>query len=209
MMKLYYSDVLSPRKACAVARYLDSPLEYIYVDLGKGEHRSANYLSLNPNGKVPTLDCGDYVLWEADAIMCYLAARSDSDLWPQDARQIEVMRWLSWNLQHFNPHVGTLYFEYIIKPRFKLGDIDPMAVAEAEIQFRRFASILDAHLAQRRWLVGDTLTVADFALAVCLPFADQAHIPLADFPAMQRWHQRLCELDAWRQPFPETETVMT
>lgn len=54
-MKLYYSDVLAPRKACAVARYFDAPTEYIYLDLGKGEHKSPEYLALNPNGKVPTL----------------------------------------------------------------------------------------------------------------------------------------------------------
>lgn len=144
------------------------------------------------------------VLWEADAIMCYLAARCDSDLWPQDNRQIEVMRWLSWNSQHFYPYGGALYFEHIIKPRFGLGEPDPESVEQAMKQFRQFAAVLDQHLAQRRWLVDDTLTVADFAVAVALPFADKAHIPLADFPAVERWHEQMNELDGWREPFPES-----
>jgi glutathione S-transferase len=209
MMKLYYADVLSPRKACAVARYLDTPVEYVYLDMARGEHRTPDYLALNPNGKVPTLVDGPLVLWEADAIMCHLAARCDSDLWPQDGRQIEVLRWLSWGTQHFSQHAGTLYFEYIIKPRFGLGEADSRRVEEAETHWRRFAAILDAHLQHRRWLVGDSLTVADFSVAVTLPEADRAHIPLADFPAVQRWHQRLYELDAWRQPFAETEPALT
>src|SRR5699024_5225474 len=113
-MQLYYDDVLSPRRACAVARHLESPVEFIRVELVKREHRTPDYLALTPNGKVPTLVDGDRVLWEADAIMCHLAARCDSDLWPQDGCQVEVMRWLSWNLQHFYPHAGALYFQYII-----------------------------------------------------------------------------------------------
>src|SRR5690348_17433424 len=83
-MKLYWSDVLKPRSACAVAKYLESPVEYVYLDLGRGEHRRPDYLALNPNGKVPTLVDGALALWEADAIMCHLAARCDSELWPQD-----------------------------------------------------------------------------------------------------------------------------
>lgn len=206
-MKLYWSDVLSPRKACAVARYLQSPLEYAYLDLGHGEHKSAEYLALNPNGKVPTLVDGSRVLWEADAIMCHLAARSDSELWPQDARQIEVLRWLSWNTQHFTAHAGTLYFEYIIKARFGIGAPDPAEVKRATGEWHRFAKVLNQHLHDRHWLVGDALTVADFAVAVTLPYAERAHIPLSEFPAIERWHARMNELDAWREPFPELATT--
>ncbi len=200
-MKLYYDDVLAPRRACAVARYLQSPVEFVRVDLGKGEHRTPEYLALNPNGKVPTLVDGDFVLWEADAIMVHLAARCDSDLWPQDRRQIEVVRWLSWNLQHFNPYTGTLYFEYIIRPRYGLGDPDKQAIEQATGNFRIFAAVLDAHLARHRWLAGETLTLADFSMASSLPFAEAAHIPLHEFSAIARWHEQLCELDAWRHPY--------
>lgn len=204
-MKLYYDDVLSPRRACAVARYLQSPVEFVHIELGKGEHRTPEYLALNPNGKVPVLVDGSRVLWEADAIMCHLAARCDSDLWPQDDRQIEVMRWLSWNLQHFYPHGGTLYFEYIIKPRYGLGETDAAAVQQATANFRTFAVVLDAHLTRHHWLIGDTLTIADFAVASPLPYAETAHIPLDEFPAIARWHEQLCEIDAWREPYPVTQ----
>lgn len=202
MMTLYYSDVLAPRRACAVAKYLQSPVHYVYLDLGRGEHRTPEYRALNPNRKVPTLVDGHRTLWEADAIMCHLAARSDSDLWPQDARQIEVVRWLSWNLQHFSAHAGALYFEHVIKPRFGLGAADALATQRAIADFRRHAAVLEAHLPGRRWLIGDTLTVADFALATALPDAERARIPLDEFPAIRRWHDRLTEVDAWREPFP-------
>ena len=206
-MKLYWSDVLAPRKVCAIAKYLESPVEYAYLDLGRGEHKTPHYLALNPNGKVPTLVDGSRTLWEADAIMCHLAARSDSDLWPQDARQIEVIRWFSWNMQHFTAHAGTLYFEHIVKARFGIGDPDPIEVEHATKEWRRYAAVLEQHLHDRQWLAGEAITVADFAVAVALPYAEPARIPLHDFPAIARWHDRLNELDAWREPFPVVSTV--
>jgi glutathione S-transferase len=202
MMKLYYNDTLSPRKACAVARYLRAPVEFICVDLTKGEHRSSDYLAINPNGKVPTLADGNRILWEADAIMCYLSEKVGSDLWPHDSRQIEIIRWFSWNAQHFTRHGGALYFEHIIRARFGLGDPDPAAVAEATGYFRRFAAVLNDHLEGRKWLVGDQPTVADFSVAVTLPYAGRASLPLDDFPGVRRWHDQLNAFEAWREPFP-------
>lgn len=201
-MKLYWSDVLSPRKVCAVAKYLQSPVDYVYLDLGRGEHKTPEYLALNPNGQVPTLVDGARTLWESAAIMCHLAARCDSALWPQDARQFDVLRWLSWDLARVYPCAGELYFQYIIKPRFRLGNADPDEVQRATDAWRRCAAILDNHLRSRRWLVGDSITVADFALGITLPYAERARIPLDKFPAVKRWHERLNELDAWREPFP-------
>lgn len=202
-MKLYYSDVLSPRKACAVAKYLKTPVEFVFLDLGKGEHLKPDYLAINPNGKVPTLIDGKRILWEANAIMCELAERAGSDLWPHDnRRQIEIIRWFSWDADHFSRYAGTLYFEHIVKARFSLGDPDPLVVEEALDQFRRFAAVLSEHLNGRRWLVGDAPTVADFAVAVTLPHADQARIPLDEFSEIRCWHDRLNELEAWREPFP-------
>ena len=201
-MKLYYSDVLAPRKACAVARHLNSPVDYIYLDLARGEHKQPDYLALNPNGKVPTLVDGERIVWESNAVMCHLAEKAGSDLWPKDARQIEVVRWLSWDASHFTQYAAALYFEHIIRPRFGLGDPDPAVVDEATRDFRRSATVLDDHLRGRSHLVGDALTVADFAVAVTLPYAETAKIPMGDFAEIQRWHARLNEIEAWREPFP-------
>lgn len=207
-MKLYYFDVLNPRKACAVARYLNSPVAFVRVDLGKGAHKTPDYLAINPNGKVPALQDGELKLWEANAIMCHLARKAKSDLWPRDEDgQIEITRWFSWGADHFNRHAGALYFEYIIKPRFDLGAPDDAAVEEAQGYVRACAAVLDGHLKGRKFLLGETLTVADFATAIALPYAAQARIPLTDFPNIMRWHDRLNDLPAWREPFSETEAV--
>ena len=201
-MKLYYAETLNPQKACVVAKYLNSPVEFVHVDLGKGENRTPEFLARNPNGKVPVLDTGGGSLWESNAIMCYLARIAGSDLWPRDDRQIEVLRWLSWDSNHFTRHAGTLYFEHIIKPAIGMGSADRAVVEEATGFFKRFAAVLDDHLKGHAYVVGDALTIADFAVGITLPYAEDARIPLADFLEIERWHRRLSELPAWREPFP-------
>ena len=203
-MKLFYMELLNPQKACAVAKYLNSPVEFIRVDLAKGEQKSPQFLAVNPNGKVPALEDGATKLWEADAIMCHLARAAGSDLWPSGQRQIDVIRWLSWNANHFSRHAGSLYFEHIIKPQFGIGAPDAAVVSEAIQSFKPFAGVLNDHLRGRKYLVDDTLSVADFAVGITLPYADKAQIPLDGFPEIARWHARLNELPAWREPFPRT-----
>jgi len=203
-MKLYYFESLNGRKACAVAKHLGSPVEHVRVDLGKGEQRAPGYLAINPNGKVPALVDGNLKLWEANAIMAHLARAAGSDLWPRDdERQIELTRWLSWDAWHFTRHGATLVFQHLVKPRFLGAEPDANAVEEAVGFFKQFAAVLNEHLRGRRYVLGDTLTIADFAMAAALPLADQAKIPVGGFTEIERWHDRLNELPAWREPFPK------
>jgi glutathione S-transferase len=202
-VKLYYSDVLAPRKTCALIKYLKLPVDFVYLRLQKGEHKKPEYLALNPNGKVPTLVDGDKVLWEADAILCHLANHAGSGLWPEGDLQAEVVSWFSWNSQHFIQSGGALYFEFVIKSRFNIGPPDTAAVEKATKSFRAQAGVLNDHLKDRKWLVGDQLSVADFSVAVTLPYAAKAEMPLDEFPEVRRWHDQLNALEAWREPFPQ------
>jgi len=68
-------------------------------------------------------------------------------------------------------------FEYIIKPRSGLGDVDPAAVKRATLEWLRFTTIPDRHLQDRRWLVGSGPTIADVAAASILPYAGRAPSP--------------------------------
>jgi glutathione S-transferase len=211
-MKLYYFETINGKKACAVAQYvaphLDSPIEFIRIDLSKGEHKSPQYLAINPNGKIPALQDGDVTLWESNAIMCHLARRAKSDLWPIDPqKQIEVMKWLCWNSEHFTRHAGTLYFNYMVKPKFGLGERDEKAVEEAINFVKPFCEVLDRHLDGRTFLLGDHLTVADFAVAVTVPYAAQIQLPVDGMENIARWASQLDEIPAWRDPFPAAKAA--
>src|SRR3984885_4948641 len=207
MMTPYYSDILSARRACAAVRYLNAPVEFVYIDLAKGDHRNPGYLAINPNGKVPTLVKGERITWEADAVICQLSDDMNADLWPHDARHTDIVRWFSWNAQHFTRAGGALYFENIVKRRFAIGPPDSVVVDEALGEFRRWAAVLDSHLADRTWLVGDSITDADFSVAMALPYADEARLPLGEFANVRRWHDQLNEIESWRKPFPARPTA--
>jgi glutathione S-transferase len=201
-MKLYYFESPNPRRACAVARHLGAPVEFVRVDVLKGEQRTPAFRALNPNGKVPVLVDGERVVWESAAIMVYLAEKAGSDLWPADERRIDVIRWIAWDLAHFSRHAGALVFENHVRAMAGLGQPDAAAVTEATGYFRQYAAVLDGHLKGRSHLVGDALTLADFAVAAALPLAAEAKLPLEDFPEIRRWHAGLERLPAWRNPFP-------
>ena len=79
---------------------------------------------------------------------------------------------------------------------------EPGGGAEAQGWFRKHAGVLDQHLHGRKWLLGDQMSIADFSVGVTLPYAASANMPLDEFPEVMRWHDRLSELEAWRDPFP-------
>lgn len=204
-MKLYYSDVLNPRRVCAFAKHIEAPVDYVWVELSKGEHLARSFRAMNPNARVPVLQDGDQTIWESDAIMVHLARKLGSDLWPECGQQVEVIRWLSWNQVHFQPYGGAFYFENIIKKKFGLGPPDEAVIAENTKPFQRAAKVLDAHLDGRETLVGDRWTIADFSVSSVLPFAEDAQLPLEAYPNIRAWRDRLAALPAWRDPYPARE----
>ncbi len=69
--------------------------------------------------------------------------------------------------------------------------------------FRKSARVLDQQLKGRKWLLGDGLRIADFSVAIALPYArKEPRMPLDEFPEIQRWHDQLNAFEAWRNPFP-------
>ena len=96
MIKLHVFP-LSPRafKVLAVAEYLGLDYESVFVDLGKGAHRTPEFAALNPNMRMPVMEDGDFVLWESGAIMQYLALKNpEAGLLPTEPRRLaDVTRW--------------------------------------------------------------------------------------------------------------------
>jgi len=201
-MKLYYNP-LSPnvRRARLTVAVLGIDVEEKLLDFSKGEHKSPEYLALNPNGAVPTLVDGDFVLTESRAIMQYLAAkRPESGLLPRDEQsRADVSRWQFWDAAHFSPQLGTLAFEKIIKGMMGMGEPDATKIQEALTNFRRFASVLEQRLNGKTYVVGNGLTIADLTLAASLMYAAQTEAPVSEFPNLQSWFSRITALDGWKK----------
>jgi glutathione S-transferase len=195
--KLYYTHNVNPRVAVAVARHLKSPVELIRYS-PMGEDREA-FLPLNPNSLAPLLVEDGKPLWEADAIALRLARLAGGDFWPDD-RAVEIMQWVSWSAHHFKVAGADLVWHNHTAVSWA-GPPDPAVVASVAKDFHRYATILDATLAGREWLVGDRLSYADFRVATALPYAERGQIPLDGYRNIVAWHDRLNGIDAWREPF--------
>jgi glutathione S-transferase len=203
-MKLYgFPPSPNTWKVRAVATQLGIPLDFELVDLTKP--RPAAYLALNPTGRAPTLVDGDFVLWESNAIMQYLASRSANSLWPNDARtRADIMRWESWQLAHWSKEgCEPLLFNRLVKKLFNLGPPDEAAVAKGTECFNREARVLDAHLASQPYLVGTAVTLADFSVAAPLFYAKEAELPIAPYSHLRDWFTRVSALPAWRDTAPQ------
>jgi glutathione S-transferase len=199
-MKLLFSRNPNPRLAVAVARYLDVQVEFEFAaPLAPGQ--AERYRLLNPNLALPILVSPGESLWEADAIACRLSRAVQSDFWRSGGDEPEMIRWLSWGKENFVRACDLVYFQRGTKQRYGLGPIDHEQIEEGLGQFRTAAGILEALLSDRRWLVGGSVSYADFRMATFLPFNDVAGLPLEDYTSVSRWYRQFEEIDAWRDPF--------
>jgi glutathione S-transferase len=204
-MKLYMHPA-SPnsRRVVMTAAILGIPLETAHVDLFTGAQRKPEYLAINPNGAVPTLKDGDFALSESNAITQYLASKKPGNtLWPNDpSTRADITRWQCWELAHWSPALRIYIFENMFKKLRGLGDPDPAELKKADEMFKRFATVLNNHLANRDYLVGDNLTLADISIASHLMYTQPARIPLDDYPNIKRWFARIEALPAWQESQP-------
>ncbi|NPD22087.1 glutathione S-transferase family protein [Corallococcus exiguus] len=204
-MKLYFHPLSgNSRRVLLVAAHLDIPLERIVVDLTTGKQREASYLGVNPNGRVPVLDDGGFVLWESRAIMVYLAEKTPGQtLLPTDAQgRADVNRWLFWCSAHMAPANTVLVLENFVKQRTGRGPPDPTEVARGEALFAQTAPVLDSHLAGRTWVTQERLTLADLSLAASFALAGPARLPLEGYANLRAWLGRVQQLEAWQRTAP-------
>lgn len=203
-MKLYcFPPSPNTRKVLTVAYHLGMAPETQIVNLPAGEQRTPDYRQINPNGMTPTLRDGDFVIWESNAIMQYLASKKPNSLWPDDARsRADISRWQFWDVAHWAPACSALMYEKLIKKRLGIGEPDAAAVKQGEEKFHRFAPVLDDHLQRRDYLVGNDVTLADISVACYLMYAEQCQLPIENYTNLQNWFARIEKLDAWRKAAP-------
>jgi len=185
----------------ALKNYLALDCELKPVDLGRGDQRAPEYVCLNPNRKIPTLEDDGIVLWESNAILFYMASkRPESGVWPSDLEgQAHVLRWLFWESAHWDAEsCGMVAYEKGSKDVLGLGPPDPAFIARGEQNFSRFAAVLNDSLKGKTWVLGNRLTLADFSIGGLLPSAERFELPVGRFPEICRWYEGLASLPAWR-----------
>ncbi len=200
-MKLYQFP-FSPncQKVVAVAYEVGIALESVPVNLFKGEARAPALVAKNPNGRVPILEDGDFVLWESNAMLAYLAAKADRiDLAPTDPRErADVDRWLGWHNAHFGPAIGKVAFERVAKKLGGLGPPDDELVKKGESEFTQVASVLDQSLGDKEYVCG-RMTIADLCMAPYAALTASCGLDFGPYPRAKAWVERMTARDSMKQ----------
>jgi glutathione S-transferase len=143
---------------------LDLAYERIDAGMAFGRNTEADYLGMNPNGRVPTLVDGDFVLWESNSVMRYLAMayRPDSPIYPQSPQiRAGVDRWLDWALSTVQPVDRPVFWAMVRTPPARRDMIAIQKDVDAEAKVWKIA---DERLATQRYFEGDAFTLADIAI---------------------------------------------
>jgi glutathione S-transferase len=158
------TNSVNVQKALWCLAELDIAYERIDAGMQFGHNNEPDYLAMNPNGRVPTLVDGDFVLWESNSIMRYLclAYGKGTPIYPDaPKRRAAVDRWLDWTLSTVQPVDRPVFWALIRTPPEKqdMAQIQKDADAEAPVW-----AIADRQLSTRRFMEGDAFTIADIAV---------------------------------------------
>lgn len=159
MLKFYYSPAPNPRKVALFLEESGLPYEAVPVDTRKGEQHRPDYLSINPNAKVPAIVEEDgRRVFDSSAILLYLAERTGKFLSAPELRG-DLLSWLMFTASGIGPYTG----QYVHFTRYAPEKL-PYAVERYEFEAWRHWRIIDRHLAGRNWMLGDDYTIVDMAV---------------------------------------------
>lgn len=184
MIDFYYVPGPNPDKVALFLEETGLPYAFRPVDTRRGEQFAPAFLAINPNAKLPAIVDGDTVVFDSNAILLYLAEKTGRFL-PADQAPArgELLSWLMFVATGIGPYSGqSVHFTHAAPDKL------PYAINRYQREVERHYAILDARLAERRFLLGDVYTIVDMALwgwARRLPYVLDRD-PWAQFPNVKR-----------------------
>jgi len=192
------SPSINVRKVLWLCAELDLPFEHEEWGAGFRSTHTPDFLTLNPNGMVPVIIDGDFVLWESNSIFRYLAARQERlDLLPAAPRErAKVERWMDWQATELN---NAWRYAFMGLVRHSPEHQDPAMLANGIATWNRQMQVLEAQLQQTlAYAAGEHFTLADIVLGLSTHRWLVAPIGRPDLPAVKAYNARLCERPAFR-----------
>ena len=210
-----YGDLRSRAHRVAwMLKELALPFEHVPTHFLDGSTRTPEYLRINPNGRVPALQDGDLLLFESLAINLYLARRYGGPLAPADLREESLaMQWTIWVLTEIEKPLLLTAANLFL---FAENERSAEEVTAITRKLGRPFKVLDAHLRERPYLLGDRFTVADLNVTSVMTLAPLSDMDLGGWPALNAWLMQCLERPAaadwkpikFRIPRPPTPLAM-
>ncbi|AUG99564.1 glutathione S-transferase N-terminal domain-containing protein [Pectobacteriaceae bacterium CE70] len=187
MLKFYFHPTPNPMKVALFLEESGLPYELIPVDTLKGEQHLPAFRQINPNGKLPAIDDNGTVVFDSNAILLYLAEKTTSFLGQPEDRGA-LLSWLMFIATGLGPFSGqSVHFQRMAPEPI------PYAINRYRREAERHYAILDAHLKNREFMVGNSYTIVDMAAwgwidRVAMVLDDKA---LQRFPNLARWFKHI------------------
>jgi glutathione S-transferase len=173
-------------------------LPYTREDYGRqfnNNTQTPEYLSMNPNAKVPTLVDGELVIWESNTILRYVASKAKSALYPADAgRRTHVERWMDWQLAALNGPYLAMFKDSKLEPEKRSPDF---AVQQKDLGAQ--LAILDKSIGEKPWVALNEFSVADICLGPIVYRCLRFPIELPALPNVKRWDAAVSARDAFKK----------
>lgn len=198
-MKLYCFGESGNAYKCALALEMTATeWEPVFVDFFKGEARSPEYRQINEMGEVPVLIDNDTTLTQSGVILDYISSKTGKLGGRSAAERREVLRWMFWDNHKLSGQIGTT--------RFLMNFLAPEKRPEGVIPFQQGRlkaayTVLNDHLAARKWIVGDAQTIADLSCCGYLYYPEPFGFDRKDWPHIDAWLDRVAVLPGWKHPY--------
>ncbi len=178
-------------KVRLTAGLLGIPLERREYDIMKGETRTSEFLeNVNANGRIPVLEVGDRFIPESNAACYYIA--DGSNLIPTDRfDHADMLRWMFWEQYSHEPNVATLRFWMRWVGTDNLSEMQRLQMTPKRTAGNAALKLMDEHLSDRGWFVGEEMTLADVCLFAYTHVAGDADFDLAAYPHVIEWIERI------------------
>jgi glutathione S-transferase len=196
MYRLYdYLPSGNGYKVRLVLKQLGLPYELVEVDIRTGATRTSDFLSKNPNGRIPLLEVpGKGFLPESHAIIAYLA--EGTPLIPSDPfERARMWQWMCFEQYNLEPNIATVRFwlTYLGRTRVELGE----KLVEKKKNGYAALDVLEETLRERAYLAADQYSLADIALYAYTHVAHEGGFDLAPYPAIRAWCDRVAKQPGW------------
>lgn len=176
---------------------LGVPFERVDIGGRFGGNDEPAYRALNPNGLIPTIEDGGFVLWESNSIARYLVDKyGPGQLLPATPEaRAHAGRWMDWQLSTITPAMVPLYWGLVRTPEEKR---DPQAIDKALQSAGRVWQIVEGHLAKNHYLGGDAFSLGDIPVGVWVHRWYHLPIRRPETPHLKAWYDRLAERPPYR-----------
>jgi glutathione S-transferase len=198
MITLYGSAMSTAWRCMWMLEEIGQEYQSIPISIKEGQNKTPEVLALNPNGKVPTLVVGDFVLWESAAINQYLAEKYKPELLGTTVEERALnAQWCYWASIYPSSAVDGIYTQG------RSAEPDMAVLAKETERFNTYAAILDAHLKDRNYIAGEAFGIADIQVASIFSFATMLRVSLDAFPHIGAWMQRVLARPACQKVMAE------